>query len=61
MTALAAAIIVTGIALTVLRFAFGVRRLLGLRRPETHGETQLNRSLGRSLARIAGMTEGRGR
>ena len=61
MTALADAILVTGIALTALRFAFGVRRLLGLRRPETRSETRLNRSLGRSVVRIAGMTEGRGR
>jgi hypothetical protein len=61
MTALADAILVIGIALTALLFAFGVRRLLGLLLPEALGETQLNRSLGRFLARLAGMTEGRGR
>ncbi len=60
MTALAGAILVTGIALTALLFAFGVRRLPGLRLPEDLGETQLNRSLGRFLVRLAGVTEGRG-
>jgi hypothetical protein len=33
MTALTGAILVTGIALTALLFAFGVRRLLGLQPP----------------------------
>ena len=33
MTALTDAILVTGIALTALLFAFGIRRLLGLQLP----------------------------
>ena len=46
MTTLTDAILVTGIALTALLFAFGIRRLLGLQLP---GPPRL------------GVTEGRGR